>query len=84
MGGDWSLTRPAEKNSMNLACLECAQRAGTPETLASPSMYGGSGYQCATCRTQWRRSAWGHWQSSTSDSSTSSGSREVSPYWPYG
>ena len=65
---------------MYLACLECAQRAGTPET-ASPSQ--GPGYQCATCRTQWRRSAWGHWQSEGS-SYDNGAPRQASPYWPYG
>ena len=69
---------------MNLACLECAQRAGTPESLAAPSSYGGSGYRCATCRTQWRRSAWGHWQSDSGEGTSPSSARAVSPYWPYG
>jgi hypothetical protein len=65
---------------MNLACLECAQRAGTPESRAAPSHPAASGYQCATCRTQWRRGPWGHWQS---ESAVSPFAPAASPYWPY-
>ena len=66
---------------MNYACLECAQRAGTPESATGSSLYGGSGYQCGKCRTQWRRSAWGHWQSGPQEERPAT--REASPYWPY-
>ena len=65
---------------MNLACLACAQRAGTPETVTS-ARDAAHGYQCPTCRTQWRRSAWGHWQSGAEPAT--GGTREASPYWPY-
>ena len=65
---------------MNFACLECAQRAGTPDSLPAQHVYG-SGYQCATCRTQWRRSAWGHWQAEATAAEPAP--RMASPYWPY-
>lgn len=67
---------------MFLACLECAQRAGTPESLAAPTRHPVSAYQCETCRTQWRRSAWGLWQSED-PAGSSSPRHEASPYWPY-
>lgn len=67
---------------MNLACLECAQRAGTPDSLSAQQRNHGSGYQCATCRTQWRRGAWGHWQSEDA-ASPDLAPRMASPYWPY-
>ena len=66
---------------MNLACLECAQRAGTPDSLSAQLRNLGSGYQCATCRTQWRRSAWGHWQ--FDEPGPELAPRTASPYWPY-